>query len=360
MPSLALYEIHMKAKGKLTGDYLLAQTVGSDQCLAPTYYDGSSVFRQIGGKYPAEATWPPYQAKSEACYRDSYVVRNNGSVPGYWGFSDGMRRDFDETGDQASKSAIHLLAINAAYCTDVTPLAWVTSAMRSREVAYCLMHRINDEQLGAPHSLRTDELLTAALGHIDQWLAYQAIAPTSDFDGAPECMGKNYFQPFMAALTMKALIQWQAWKPDARIPPAVKSMVDFLQAQAFVPGSNTHFYENCTEPGGGPWIRTKTGAPDLALLIVPTYGWMYHATGDVSYRTNGDLIWDAGVKLAYLDQGKQFNQNYWWSGRYIEWHDAAPVPLRIARVRESAAKVKAVPVPKDAPKSTTKALPEKP
>jgi hypothetical protein len=61
-----------------------------------------------------------------------------GSVPGYWNFSDGIKRDFDNTGDVVSKSAVHLLATKAAYCVDGTTDSWTDSFMLSREVSYCL------------------------------------------------------------------------------------------------------------------------------------------------------------------------------------------------------------------------------
>jgi hypothetical protein len=60
-------------------------------------------------------------------------------------------------------------------------------------------------------------------------------------------------------------------------------------------------------------------APDLNLLIAPLYAWLWKQTGNPSYRDRGDQLWQGGVEGAYLDGGKQFNQNYWWSFDYVAW-----------------------------------------
>ena len=60
-------------------------------------------------------------------------------------------------------------------------------------------------------------------------------------------------------------------------------------------------------------------APDLNLLIAPMYAWLYRQTGETKYRDQGDALFAGGVKKAYLDGGKQFDQNYWWSFDYVRW-----------------------------------------
>jgi hypothetical protein len=63
----------------------------------------------------------------------------------------------------------------------------------------------------------------------------------------------------------------------------------------------------------------KPGAPDLNLLIAPAYAWLYSRTGDTTYRDRGDQIFAGGVKGAWLDGSKVFNQNYMWSFDYVKW-----------------------------------------
>ena len=64
---------------------------------------------------------------------------------------------------------------------------------------------------------------------------------------------------------------------------------------------------------------TKPGAPDLNLLIAPAFAWLYQRTGDTTYRDRGDQIFAGGVKGAYLDGAKQFNQSYMWSFDFVKW-----------------------------------------
>jgi hypothetical protein len=45
---------------------------------------------------------------------------------------------------------------------------------------------------------------------------------------------------------------------------------------------------------------------------------MYHQTGDDAYRDRGDQVFAGGVTRAWLDGGKQFNQNYMWSFEYVK------------------------------------------
>jgi hypothetical protein len=46
---------------------------------------------------------------------------------------------------------------------------------------------------------------------------------------------------------------------------------------------------------------------------------MYQQTGDTTYRDRGDQVFAGGVTRAYLNNGKQFNQNYMWSFDYVKW-----------------------------------------
>jgi hypothetical protein len=46
---------------------------------------------------------------------------------------------------------------------------------------------------------------------------------------------------------------------------------------------------------------------------------MYQQTGDDTYRDRGDQVFAGGVRGAWLDGPKQFNQNYMWSFDYVKW-----------------------------------------
>ena len=370
IPDKAQWESEMLSYGKKHCDFLAQQVPTTDAALAATYYDGEYVYHRITKYGPAaeSAFFASCAQTNERAYRD-YVVRNNGSVPGYWNFSDGLYTDFKETADESSKAAVHLLATKASYCADGTTESWTASAGRSREVAYCLNAYLNDEKLGQPHRARADLLLDQVLnpgGHIDQWVNWTHVLPATSTEGPEVCKGQYYLQPFMVALTLKTLIAWYEFNHDPRIPPAIKRAADFLQANAQGGPTGTPFYENCkTMPATAEasWLVALKSAPDLNLLIAPAFGWLYHATGESKYRIYGDALWSDGVKNAYIEQPKQFNQNYFWSFDYVTWRSAAPAPITFARVRESAVRVKPMPLPKDLPKAmqpSTKLFPERP
>jgi len=355
----------MATYGKKHCDFLGTLVPTTDPALAATYYNGEGVHWNISDSIPAQAAYFAECAQvNERAYRD-YVVRNNGSVPGYWIFSGGLYQDFKRTGDTVSKDAVHMLATNGSYCADTTPESWTANATRSREVSYCLTAYVNDERLGVAHRARADLLLNQALAMVPQWTQWQVILPLGSTEGPPECQGNYYLQPFMMALLADTLRQVHAFKPDSRIPPAIKEIGDFIKANSKGLNSQTPFYENCkTSPASAsaPWIfPTKGPAPDLALLIAPVYAWLWNATGDVQYRDYGDALWSDGVKNAYIEQPKQFNQNYFWSFEYVKWRSAAPAPITFAKVPKKAI-TKPAPLPKDMPakmKSTLQPFPEK-
>ena len=114
----------------------------------------------------------------------------------------------------------------------------------------------------------------------------------------------------MVGLMAEALIQYYEETKDPRVPPAIKAAADGLWARAWIPDGNGFYYES-TNP-------TKA-APDLNLLIAPAYAWLYRLTGDPVYQQRGDLIFQGGVEGAWLEQGKQFSQNYRWSFDYVKW-----------------------------------------
>ena len=118
-------------------------------------------------------------------------------------------------------------------------------------------------------------------------------------------------QPFMVGLVSEALIQYYEETKDSRIPPVIKIAMDGIWDWAWIPADKAFFYESTGD--------TSSGAPDLNLLIAPAYAWLYRMTGDPVYQERGDLIFEGGVEGAWLDQGKQFSQNYRWSFDFVKW-----------------------------------------
>ena len=205
-----------------------------------------------------------------------------------------------KAGNAQSRQALFALAQNAAYATNV-PEEWMAGINRSREVAYNLMSKLLAQELGANNQDQIDRLVWLALGHMDQWFATRTAA---------------YMQPFMVALTSEALIMYHHKTGDTRVVPAIRRAADYLWAHLWRPEARAFLYINTciAEEGGCAAVRP---APDLNLLIVPLWGWLYAQTGEAKYQQQGAQILVGGVGQAGLDQGKQFNQNYNWSADYV-------------------------------------------
>jgi hypothetical protein len=293
-----------------------------DQLLAATYYDAISVYLQIS-KYTGDAKWQACAQAAKEIYRDKYVIGNKGQVPGYWNFTNGLVMDYQINRDETSKTAAILLSQNAAFATDLTPLASTASPERSRELVYTIRAYLNAEKLGVPRRARLTDLITQALGHVHQWFKLKTY-PLQGTSNPPDPVGdgKYYFQPFMAGLTMEGLIMWYEATQDARVLPAVKSCLDWMWENAWVPADQAFWYINYIpvahpDPSVLHPFPPKPGAPDLNLLIAPAYAWYYKMTGDTIYRDRGDQVFEGGAKKAYLWGAKQFNQNYSYGFDYV-------------------------------------------
>jgi hypothetical protein len=298
VPQLKRWETQMVMFGRAVCDYL-ATAKTPDERGPAVYYDAQRVFLQMAD-YTGNAAWNACALRARTVYRDEYVLRNKGEVPGYWNFTHGLTMDYLRTGDVTSKEAVILLARNAAFARDGTPLEWTKDAKLSREVAYTIMAYLNAEKVGASRRARLQPLVNQALGHLDQWF----VSKTA-----------SYVQPFMVGLTAEALIMHYETSQDPRIPLAIKTAIDWLWANAWRGKDAAFWYESSDR---------QVGAPDLNLLIAPAYAWLYRHTGEPAYRDRGDQIFAGGVRRAYLGQGKHFNQNYRWSFDYMKWRTAGP------------------------------------
>jgi hypothetical protein len=122
----------------------------------------------------------------------------------------------------------------------------------------------------------------------------------------------------MVGLTMEALIGYYEQTGDARIPSQIQLAADGLWSAAWVPASNSFYYESTGDH--------TAGAPDLNLLIAPAYAWLWQKTGEARYLQRGDQVFAGGVSYANFWSGKQFSQNYRWSFDYVKWRSAKRGP----------------------------------
>ncbi len=304
VPELARWESQMREYGRRNCQALQNGTGGYDAALLNTYYDAEWVFYQIGD-YTRDSSWYNCARAAEAVYRDQYTAASNGGVPGYWIFTHGLLEDYMRTGDSASRNALVLLARNAAFAVDGTPLSYTASVDQSREVAYTIMAYLNAELVGEPRRARLNDMVNQALDHMNQWFVHR---------NAP------YIRPFMVALTSHALISYHEQVGGRDVLTPIKRGLDWLWNNTWLPGSEAFMYTDRQVDSGG-----KEPAPDLNLLIAPIYAWVYHQTGEDIYRQRADQIFAGGVKQAYLVNGKQFNQNYRLSFAYLKWRNSPPL-----------------------------------
>lgn len=298
-----------------------AATGTTDQKLASTYYDGLKVYLDISDYTKDTAKWAPCVSANLNTYR-GYVEGSSadgggyGGVPGYWAFSAGLRLHYEKTGDVKSKNAVIQMAQHAAYCVDGTEPSYTDEPSLAREVGYCLNIRNDAEALGLARSSYHNFILNQALKHFDKWF----VAKSFKVQGCDDCGGPGgpangsyYIQPFMVAIEARAMLNENRIKPDARILPLVKAGLDYIWRRAWDTGTQAFFYENYAPTAEAPWVMSTQGAPDLNMLIAVAFWDYYRATGDTTYRTKADSIFNGG-NAAYLEgQQKQFNQSYEWS-----------------------------------------------
>jgi hypothetical protein len=279
------------------------------------YYDALEVYLQIG-QYTKDPSWQSCAKAAVGVWRDYYIIPNTGKVAGYWNFTTGLTMDYLMNGDVNSKTAELMLAHNAAYTLDATPLEWTATPFASREVAYVIRSYLNAEKLGEARRPRLMDLVKQVFGQIDQWFiskSYRCDARCVPF-GIPE--GVYYVQPFMVGLSMEALIMYYEATKDPQVLPAVKTSLDWLWANAWVPADGAFWYDNYVTDPKLPF-PAKAGSPDLNLLIAPAYAWYYQMTGDTTYRDRGDQVFAGGVNGAFIASAKQFNQNYSYGFQYV-------------------------------------------
>jgi hypothetical protein len=257
------------------------------------YYDGGRVYYQIADT-TKDLSWNNCAQLVGHLYR-SYVLDNNAKIPGWRVFPQGQAMDYERTADPLSLQAVNELAA----ATSGFSLGFVTDWGASRETSYTLEAQLQSQALGAPTNQMTLDLVDILLGDFDQWFVSNSTP---------------YVQPFMVALAAEALIEAWDVSQDPRIPPALQLAADQLWKQSWNSSCQCFAYY---DDGGSVSL-----SQDLNLLIVPLYGWVFQRTGYAGYRDQGDQIFNSGVAGAWLDGGKQFSQNYRWSGQYLDWREA--------------------------------------
>lgn len=300
---------------------------GKDQYGQPiglndTYYDGEWVFFQIAD-YTGNSLWFDCAAASRKIYRDEYIISNNGGLPGYWLFPNGIFESFRRNGDGQSLEAYKMLLSNGAYVpatgfntngNSTTPgqSNWVYM----RETAYALNVVSFADRFGVDSNTRFDALVPEAppldSNHIGQTIAGRKAElltlSIGQLNQSYVTMIADYRKPFMTALAAWSLISNAS--DDPRVLQALKAAADWMWTNLWDAPSQSMLYVDVPQPGD----TGRVPAPDLNLLIAPMYYWIYSQTHDIKYLTEGDALFNGGVAFTgTLNDGKQFSQNYRWS-----------------------------------------------
>ena len=292
---------------------------------ASNYYDRAMIYYAWWTR-TGNATYLDRGNQIALSYRTGYLEAQPApyqyNASSYWYMPTGIALHYLATGDEASRRAV-------GYSAEWLTSNWFYSRLgghtemenriRSRLLqAAVLAHAINAPQ-GGP-----------AVGQVvlapgTTWAAkskniLNEILKAQGADGswkdAEHC---GYEKPFMDALLMESLIlYYRLVEADPRIPGVVKKTADYVYTRDWLGASRGFIYleGSCTSPT----TNTPDGpsdTPDLTLMFPSMYAWLAKTTGDATYMTRADELFNAGVATAYYQGSKQFNQAYTNSFKYL-------------------------------------------
>ncbi len=282
------------------------------------YYDGMNTFFQIADYTRSTSPWVACANVVRTQYRDNFVIRKNGRIPGYEVFPHGLYRDCTVNSNATSCTALHDLAANANGASMFAGGIPYADATNIREGSYMLGAKRLDYDAGGGTTLaQVRQMVAYCVGIVDQ-----VVNTTTNFE-----------EPFMDGLAAQALIEYYedpktGNRADVRVPVAIQALADHLWNFDWFAwaGSNGYFLYNVQNnsrgvpnAGCGPGCDMQA----LNLLIAPLYGWLYQNTGLQQYQLEGDTIWDAGVNDPVGGgigwSGKNFSQQFRWSFDYVTW-----------------------------------------
>lgn len=130
---------------------------------------------------------------------------------------------------------------------------------------------------------------------------------------------------YMVGMLNDVLIEYyRDFEQDPRIPVAIEKANEYLWTTQWMPAAKAFKYASvkCAPNPSGRNIGGPTPAGDLNGLLISSFGWLYHTTGDMKWRTRGDAIMAGLVEPRWASaygSAKQFNQAFAESYRYLGW-----------------------------------------
>jgi hypothetical protein len=299
MPGLGKWETTMKTIGAKycpTASTIYAFGIETDVW----YYDGARVYFQMG-QYTKDPAWDTCALRIAQQYRD-YVLTNNGGLPGWRVFTQGLRMAWEKTRDDRYRQAVVLLAKNSAFANYAVAVEPATI----RETAYIAHAYMDAELVGEPHNPRLDRAIDFLLGHFDQIFLSRTY---------------SIHQVFYDGLAAEALIRYYELTRDPRIPPTIKTMLDWVWNS----GWDKSRFELVINPDpAGP--RCSWGcqqySTDLINFVSPVFAWYWSVTGDPIYQQRGDELFAHSLDQDISYSGKAFSHNYRWSPAAVAWRSS--------------------------------------
>ncbi len=347
-PLLAQWEAEMIEFGHQNGEFLnpingkTAPERGDAQ-----YYDATWVFYQIADYTGDSQPWTQYAEFANRWYLNEYLEPNEFKAQGYRRFPHGLLESFERGVGGVTLSDIELLRDKPAYSFVRFLRTTGGHEVRSREVAYAAQANIIAEKAGAARAIdegapTLSHLVPFMGSHMYEWR-------TKSFEGGT---GSGRVAPFMVGLTTHALIEFYEWETENGRDPntywhktfplayhdkplqsrsvrwdtileAIEDTLTYLHDEATMQSHPDRRLFVTDEDGYGAFryedIGDSNPAPDLNMLIAPSYAWLYFKTGNEKYRGIADKLFGSAVQNAYLKRGKIFNQNYRRAFEYLQW-----------------------------------------
>jgi hypothetical protein len=243
-------------------------------------------------------------------YRTNYLEPNGYGASPHWAQMEGMALHYWLTGDERSRVAVPgFMARQGGF----SPAQMADPNFQYNEGR--IMQRV---MLGALLAWMLEDTskdwATMVRGYVNAAIGLQQA------DGSYRWLNACYLtKNFMLALQNDALMKVHTWfEADPRIVQTVKRAIDWQWSTQWrageSPASFNYLSGACSTPDTG---GNASPTPDLTLFYPAQWGWVYRQTGDATYRTRGDQLFQAGVAGAYPRGSKQFNQAYYNSFTYL-------------------------------------------
>jgi hypothetical protein len=245
-------------------------------------------------------------------YRTKYLEHHQYATSPHWSQMEGLEQHYLLTGDERSRFAIARVAEQmVGYpLADTLRTRWMESRIQARVLqAWFLAWRLDAK---GPKQLDLAQRLDRGIPRV------LSVQRPDGSIGWPATCGQslNYMQGLLNDVLIRIHDEYRA---DTAIVSFVQRSGDFLWNSQWLPQRQSFRYLSgrCAKNSQGEDIGGPSASPDLNMLFVTTFGWLYQQTGDVTYRDRGDQIFAGGVRGAYLQGSKQFNEHYTSSLRYL-------------------------------------------